>query len=169
VYAIKGRDLLKPIAISLAAVRDVYRFGKVTISDTLLHQLLPGPVTVVFERTLALNPRLNPGTSLVGIRVPDSGFVCDVARQCGQPLALTSANISDHPSSVCVQEFADLWPKLDAVFDGGVLGMSELSKKGSTVVDLSKKGFYTIIRDGSARNMTVSVLQRHGLKEELKW
>ena len=75
------------------------------MSDKLLRELLPGPVTVVFERTAALNPSLNPGSSTIGIRVPASGFVCDVARQCGEPLALTSANVSAQPSSLTIEVF----------------------------------------------------------------
>lgn len=73
------------------------------MSDELLHELLPGPVTVVFQRTAALNPGLNPGSSTIGIRVPASGFVCDVAQHCGEPLALTSANVSAQPSSLTVE------------------------------------------------------------------
>ena len=86
-----------------------FRWGNVTVSDGLLCELLPGPVTVVFERTLELNPDLNPGTSLVGIRVPDSGFVRDIARQVQQPLALTSANISNQPSSLSVEVYVLLF------------------------------------------------------------
>lgn len=74
-----------------------------TISNELLHELLPGPVTVVFERTDELNPELNRGTRLVGVRVPDSGFVRDVSRMCGQPLALTSANPSAAGSTLSVE------------------------------------------------------------------
>ncbi len=74
-----------------------------TISTALLQELLPGPVTVVFERTLSLNPDLNPGTTLVGIRVPNYGFVREVARACGEPLALTSANRSRGPSTLSIQ------------------------------------------------------------------
>jgi len=73
------------------------------VSNELLHELLPGPVTVVFQRTAALNPSLNPGSSTIGIRVPASGFVCDVAQCCGEPLALTSANVSDQPSSLTIE------------------------------------------------------------------
>ncbi len=80
-----------------------FRWGKVTIPQRLLEELLPGPVTVVFERTDALNSDFNPGTSLVGIRVPNYGFVRDVSRACGEPLALTSANISEKSSPVSVQ------------------------------------------------------------------
>ena len=77
--------------------------GQVTISNALLNELLPGPVTVVFERTLNLNPELNPGTTLVGIRVPDHGFVRDVSRLCKEPLALTSANPSAAGSTLSIQ------------------------------------------------------------------
>ena len=78
-------------------------WGRVTVSDELLRELLPGPITVVFQRTSALNPDLNPISSTIGVRVPASGFVCDVARQCGEPLALTSANVSDQPSSLVIE------------------------------------------------------------------
>jgi hypothetical protein len=44
-----------------------------------------------------------------------------------------------------LQEFEDLWPKLDRVFDDGMLGDTFHSRQGSTVVDLSKKGTYKVI------------------------
>jgi len=46
------------------------------------------------------------------------------------------------------QEFSELWSKLDAVFDAGCLSSSTQNKTGSTVVDLSKAGWFTVIRDG---------------------
>ncbi len=168
------------------------------MSSALLGELLPGPVTVVFERTLQLNNELNPGTTLVGIRVPNHGFVRDLSRACGEPLALTSANpsaagstlsvqvrrvirlVTDFPLSVALQEqnqvhcqsqrlvvfllelslewrqnrvfnlqeFEGLWQHLACVYDGGVLGSTAQSRLGSTVVDLSKTGFFTVIRPG---------------------
>lgn len=74
-----------------------------TVDSAVLEQLLPGPVTVVFERTPELNVHLNPGTSLVGIRVPDHSFIREVSRRCGQPLALTSANLSGATSALTIQ------------------------------------------------------------------
>lgn len=69
----------------------------------LLCDLLPGPVTVVFERSQELNPALNPDTSLVGIRIPDHKFMKELAIQCGSPIALTSANISGDKSCLDVK------------------------------------------------------------------
>ena len=70
------------------------------MSQNLLQDLLPGPVTLVFERTEQLNPQLNPGTRLVGIRIPDYDFVRQLAVACQEPLALTSANVSAAKSSL---------------------------------------------------------------------
>lgn len=160
IYDIKGRNCDKPIAISVAEISDIYKWANVTVSETLLKSLLPGPVTVVFERSPLLNSDLNPGTTLVGIRVPANGFVRDICRLCDEPLALTSANVSNTQSSLCVEEFKDLWLKLDLVFDGGVIGSN---KSGSTVVDLSVLNKYSIIRHGSAYEKTVMTLERFGL------
>lgn len=96
-----SQSLLRCVVFCLN--RSLARWGKVTVSEALLRELLPGPVTVVFERLVALNPELNPGTTLVGIRVPDHGFVREVSRLCGEPLALTSANVSSHESTLSVQ------------------------------------------------------------------
>ena len=71
-----------------------FRWGKVTVSQEILQDLLPGPVTLVFERTDHLNPGLNPTTRLVGIRIPDHYFVQQLCLRCEEPLALTSANVS---------------------------------------------------------------------------
>ena len=46
------------------------------------------------------------------------------------------------------QEFKEIWPKLDLILDGGVLGLTEQCRKGSTVVNLSVHGKFSIIREG---------------------
>ena len=84
-------------------ITDLFRWGQVTVPQALLSKLLPGPVTVIFNRTSDLNPELNPATSLVGIRIPDHQFIREVARGCQEPLALTSANISSAQSTLRVE------------------------------------------------------------------
>ena len=69
----------------------------------VLTDLLPGKVTTVFKRKEALNPNLNPGNPLVGVRIPDHQFVREVVRRCGQPIALTSANVSNSRSTLDVE------------------------------------------------------------------
>ncbi|TRY92371.1 hypothetical protein DNTS_012359, partial [Danionella cerebrum] len=102
VYEIKGRNEQKPLAICLPEIQDIYRFCKVCVKDDLLRDLLPGPVTLVLERSPTLNPDLNPFTKLIGVRIPDHPFMRRLCQLCDEPLALTSANISEQTSTVAV-------------------------------------------------------------------
>ena len=164
IYKIKKRSLEKPLAICVSEVEDVYLWGKVTISDLLLKQLLPGPVTLIFERTPALNLNLNPDTSLVGIRIPDHEFVRSVVKECRSPLALTSANVNSEKSPLNVSEFEPLWEKLKVVYNGGELGQTALCRRGSTIVDLSIRGHFKVVRKGVAYSRTKKHLEDSGLK-----
>ncbi|XP_037683605.1 yrdC domain-containing protein, mitochondrial [Choloepus didactylus] len=166
VYRLKGRNEAKPLAVCLGRVADVYRYCHVKVPKGLLKDLLPGPVTLVMERSEELNKDLNPFTSLVGIRIPDHAFMQDLAHVFGGPLALTSANLSSQASSLNVKEFQDLWPHLSLVIDGGPLGdgQSPEYRLGSTVVDLSVPGKFGIIRPGCALESTTAILQqKYGL------
>ncbi|RWS17415.1 yrdC domain-containing protein-like protein [Dinothrombium tinctorium] len=166
IYRIKDRDKAKPIAICVSEIDEFYKWSKVTVPHSLLTDLLPGPVTVVFERSPALNNRLNPGTKLVGIRIPNNEFIRTVCRLCNSPLALSSANISSETSCISVEEFQHLWPSLDAVFDGGILKETDPNRLGSTVINLSVSGFYKIIREGCAFSNVKHILEnKYSLKE----
>lgn len=165
-YKLKNRNSGKPIAICVHDANEISRWAEVSIPENLLCQLLPGAVTAVFRRMPELNPALNPGVPLVGIRVPNSDFIRQVARQCGEPLALTSANLSSEMSTLNVQEFQALWPFLDAIFDGGNLGAaSGIQREGSTVINFSVPGQFKIIREGCALQETKKLLQEFHLKE----
>ncbi|XP_034554277.1 yrdC domain-containing protein, mitochondrial [Notolabrus celidotus] len=165
-YNVKGRNGHKPLAICVGEIQDIYKYCKVTVKTAVLDDLLPGPVTLVFERSEILNTDLNPFTSLVGVRIPNHAFMRRLCQMCGEPLALTSANISSHTSTVAVHEFQELWPKLAVVVDGGPIG--DHSRLGSTVIDLSVLGRYRIIRPGCALSSTVEVLEhKYGLSEDL--
>ncbi|XP_073758983.1 threonylcarbamoyl-AMP synthase isoform X3 [Callorhinus ursinus] len=103
VYRLKGRSEAKPLAVCLGRVADVYRYCHVRVPEGLLKDLLPGPVTLVLERSKELNKDLNPFTPLVGIRIPDHAFIQDLVQVFGGPLALTSANLSSQASSLNVE------------------------------------------------------------------
>ncbi|KAH0503246.1 YrdC domain-containing protein, mitochondrial [Microtus ochrogaster] len=166
VYRLKGRSEAKPLAVCLGRVADVYRYCQVRVPKELLEDLLPGPVTLVMQRSGELNKDLNPFTPLVGIRIPNHAFMQDLAQMFGGPIALTSANLSSQASSLSVEEFQDLWPHLSLVIDGGPIGDSHSPecRLGSTVVDLSVPGKFTIIRPGCALENTTTILQqKYGL------
>ncbi|CAD5117634.1 unnamed protein product [Dimorphilus gyrociliatus] len=163
-YDIKHRNRVKPIAISCGNIDNVYYYSNVTISESLLSKLLPGPVTVIFERKSTLNRNLNPDTNLVGIRIPNHPFVRKICMKLNCAIALTSANLSDKPSALKIEEFREIWPDLSKIFDGGVIGNTIESRLGSTIVDLSKIGYFQIVREGSAYKETVQILEENGLR-----
>lgn len=167
IYEIKGRIQTRPLAICVGDVSDISRFALVDhLPHGLLDSLLPGPVTIVLKRgeNSILERSLNPGLDSIGVRVPDLDFIRSIARGTGSALALTSANLSGQPSSVCVKDFEGLWPHCSYVFDGGVLPSG---RAGSTIVDLITPGVYKILRDGSSRKETAAVLDKFGFVEAL--
>jgi len=176
-YALKGRHPEKPISICLPEICDLGLWADIsTVSSGLLDDLLPGPVTLCFDRTKELNPDFNPDARLVGVRIPDHPFVREMCRRVGSsPVALTSANVSQAQSCLQVSEFlGTLGHGLSRVFDGGRLGQhsgqsgnpsSSHWRQGSTIVDLSQSGKYKILRNGSALAQTLTILQSHGLTE----
>ncbi|XP_075983785.1 threonyl-carbamoyl synthesis 1 [Anticarsia gemmatalis] len=166
-YAIKGRDSAKPVAICVTYVSDVRKWGEADhLPDDLLNNLLPGPVTVVLEKTKLLdNPFLNPTTTKIGIRIPHHNFVNRVTKIFDKPVALTSANFSNEPSTLSIKEFEHLFGHLGAVFDGGVLSQGlDQNRTGSTVIDLSQAGAYKIIRRGISYDRVVKIVESYGLK-----
>ncbi|XP_061920076.1 yrdC domain-containing protein, mitochondrial isoform X3 [Entelurus aequoreus] len=62
IYDIKSRNEQKPLAICVGEIQDIYKYCKVKVKEELLGDLLPGPVTLVFERSEILNKELNPFT-----------------------------------------------------------------------------------------------------------
>lgn len=166
-YKIKGREETKPVAICVADYDDIRYWGDAKhLSKNLLKLLLPGPVTIVVNKSINLNnPYLNPGVEKIGIRIPDFNFIRDLSRNFQYPIALTSANKSSEKSTLQIDEFKKLWNDLGGVFDGGLIGQSEEQRAASTVIDLSTEGFYKIIREGIALNNTINVMKKFNLIE----
>lgn len=164
-YDIKARDYAKPISICVAQTDQIHTWAKVTVTDSVLQKLLPGPVTLVFERKELLNKNFNPDTNLVGVRIPDHKFIRSVCEICEGPIALTSANYSQEKSTLAVEEFAHLHKFLYNVFDGGKLGNTTESRLGSTVADLSIAGTFKVVRPGCALNSLRQIMTETGLTE----
>ena len=148
IYEIKGRSFTKPLAISVGDIDDIFTWSKPTLSKEQLGSgdLLPGPVTLMFERQSSLPSYFNPNVINVAIRIPNCSFMIELAQRLKQPIALTSANIANEPSSVCIEEFKSLWSQIDLIVDGGLLASND--RRGSTIVDLSEKDYFHVQRHG---------------------
>lgn len=171
-YEIKERDEEKPVAVCVPNITQLKYYSLAAhLPDSLLASLLPGAVTIVLYKSHHLsNPLLNNGIAKIGLRIPDDQFIRNVSAKFNAPIALTSANRSGACSTLNVHEFNNLWSELGVVFDGGHLGDAPNHMKqrcGSTVVDLSEPGIYQIIRDGSAKESTISVMKQFNIEKGL--
>ena len=180
-FGIKGRAASKAIAVCLAEVGDVSKYGDTGgLPEGLLEALLPGPITLVLKRLPAapVCDEVTAGLGTLALRVPGPDVNAMWKRPSGEgrsfcralaagtgALALTSANPSNSSSTVSTEEFRPLWPQLAYVFDGGVVGQD---RQGSTIIDLtraSSEGVFTITRQGVALMHVLEVLQRFSLVE----
>jgi tRNA threonylcarbamoyl adenosine modification protein (Sua5/YciO/YrdC/YwlC family) len=159
IYEIKGRSFSKPLAMSVGTVDDLFLWSKPTLSNEQMNttDFLPGPVTLMFERHPSLPSYFNPNVSNVAIRIPNCPFMIELAQRLQQPIALTSANIANEPSSISIDEFQSLWPQIDLVVDGGILMSND--RRGSTIVDLCEQDYFHVQRHGIDCERIIRYLQ----------
>lgn len=137
-FALKGRDPSKPVALLLSRFDEAERFvpGVPALARRLAAAYCPGPITLVL-----------PGRdgSTVGLRVPDHPIALALVRACGGALYATSANVSGHRPARSAAEVAAAFPEgLDLVLDGGAAQIGE----PSTVVKVTDDR-YEILRVGA--------------------
>ncbi|KAL1457751.1 hypothetical protein WDU94_007945 [Cyamophila willieti] len=163
-YQIKNRDSNKPLAICVSDITDIPKWADIhNISFDLLAELLPGPVTLLFNRSPHLNLELNPNVAKVAVRIPDHAFLRQLLKLMDFPLALTSANPSNEPSTLCISEFKSLWNQLGVVIDGGVIPNPD--RFGSTIIDLSETNYFSVLRQGVCFDKILKILNKYNIVE----
>lgn len=153
VFEAKGRDRSDPVSLAVPDIEAVDEYTRPTERErAFIEAFLPGPVTVVLERTPAVPDVLTAGADRVGVRVPDHegarALLAAVA-----PLTATSANVSGHPAARRVDGLDDeIRRAAEVVLDGG-----ETPGGGSTVVDVTAR---RIIRRGARADDVAAWLAR---------
>ncbi|XP_066247357.1 threonylcarbamoyl-AMP synthase [Euwallacea similis] len=178
-FFIKARSPWKPFAICLAGIKDIPSYALTQHLPTgLLEKLLPGPVTVVLNSNCESEVDKHcHKDGKIGIRVPKHRFIQELVTALGKPLALTSANLSGSRGVVSCDELEEeIWKRIPIIFDGEEQqfnfndnGHPEGYRDGSTIVDLSEKGKYCIIRTGlvEAQCNTLWILRKFGFKDKM--
>jgi L-threonylcarbamoyladenylate synthase len=119
-YEIKGRSSEKAIAVLVARADDLERVAARLSPSAfkLARRFWPGPLTLVVPKHPAL-PEAVSALPTVGIRQPDHPVAQRLLTLTG-PLAVSSANLSGHPSPVSAQEvMTQLGGRIDLLLDGG--------------------------------------------------
>jgi len=119
-YVVKGRKSSKAIAVLLGSHEQL---GIATnemgsLAKRLAENFWPGPLTLVVARHPHLPANLSPNPT-VGVRMPDHPVALALLKRTG-PLAVTSANLSEHPNANTAHEVRrQLNERIALILDGG--------------------------------------------------
>jgi len=154
VYEVKARERSDPLSMavpSVEAARDYIERSEVVMS--FMEAFLPGPVTVIAEKTDRVPDALTSGRNRVGIRIPDHELALDLLNRIN-PITATSANVSGSESVTSVEQLnPQIRDGVAVVIDGG-----ETPGLESTVVD---PGLGTIHRRGAMADDVADWLRAH--------
>ena len=143
VIALKQMASMKPISLAVSNFSMLETVAFIEDVD-LLHQLLPGPITVLLRKKDIVPDILTAGANLVGIRFPSHKVARALIDSVGAPITSTSANVtSARPAKSAI----DVKIRVSCVLDGGkaLLGPS-------TVVDLVNQ---VVVRRGAGYDIVV--------------
>ena len=110
IYALKGRDDGKPLAVCVSGRAQAQTLAEVPpAAARLMDAHWPGPLTLVLPvlRDADLHPQCTDGGRTVGLRCPDTHWRDAL---CTRPLALTSANRSGAPAASTQAEAERAFP-----------------------------------------------------------
>jgi len=145
IYALKGLDPAKPLAILLPDVAGISHWTRSidTPAFRLMKRVLPGPYTFLLPASSEVPKGMLKTRKTIGIRVPDQAITQAILRELGAPLLTTSVKDEDGGflnEPLAIEE--RLGGLVDIVVDGGPMGLEP-----STIVDLTS-GEPEILREG---------------------
>ncbi|MGI6401174.1 MAG: L-threonylcarbamoyladenylate synthase [Thermoguttaceae bacterium] len=155
-----------PLAVADGAMAEEYASDLPPIAKRLALKLWPGPLTLVVNASNssgkirsfsegALKAIMPQNTC--GFRAPQNDFLLSTIRKLGEPIVLTSANITGRPPATNVREaIASLGGRVDLFVDGG----SSIYGKPSTVAKIDGKNI-SLLREGE---FTLKQLQSAAIK-----
>jgi len=133
-FTLKHRPPEKSVAWLVAGIEALDEFGQDVqpYAYELAKQHWPGALTLVVKASAAVPVPYASPEGTIGLRMPDSAVALQLMRECGSPLATSSANISGQPS---VAFSTDIAPELLVKVPALVADDSPKSGIASTVID----------------------------------
>ncbi len=154
IYLAKGRPSDNPLIVHVCdetmlkpLVRNIPLKAR-----ALMDAFCPGPLTIIFEKTIVIPDEITNFKETVGIRIPENETALNFIRTSNVPIAAPSANISGKPSPTSFLHVKDdLSGKIDAIIkdDDCTFGLE------STIIDMTSE-IPTLLRPGS---ITVKMIE----------
>lgn len=105
-FDIKKRNLNKPINILVSSVNMLKKCVKniSAIEEKLIQNFWPGPLTIIFNKSELIPDLLTSNLDTVGVRMPNNEISLNLINNLGNPLATSSANISDELPAIEIDD-----------------------------------------------------------------
>ena len=118
--AAKGRPDQKPITVMCCNLTQVAMLSEITCaSATLMKAFMPGEVTLLLPSRKGIAPWIDLGTGVVGVRVPNAPEVLSLIDQIGEPLLVSSANLSgEKPALTGAEAMKTFGGRVPLIIDG---------------------------------------------------
>jgi len=100
IFKAKGRPSDNPLIVHVTCVESVKELVKEIspVAQKLMDAFWPGPLTIIFKKSVAVPESVTAGLSTVAIRMPSHPVARDLIDLSGVPVAAPSANLSGKPS-----------------------------------------------------------------------
>ncbi len=144
VYAAKGRSFDKPLPMMCDSLEMIRKEAFVSEkAEKVISAFVPGPLTLVMRKRECVPDFVTMGRETIGIRVPDDDLILGLIEELGEPLMVTSANISGDGSLL---KWEDVLSAMDGKIDG-IVCEDARGESASTIVDLSADEI-NVLREG---------------------
>ncbi len=174
----KGRPADKPFTLMCSSLGDVARYCEINVGVVaVMKEFMPGQITLLLKARKGIDPSIDFGSGVVGVRVPAHAELLKFLEGIGSPLLVSSANVSG-------SEAATSFAEAQTIFGGvasAIINGPCVSKVASTIVDLTGEQ-PRLVRQGNvpmeqiervfaSAKVNVSLGSDHGgflYKEEIK-
>ncbi|MBO1349695.1 MAG: threonylcarbamoyl-AMP synthase [Hormoscilla sp. GUM202] len=136
IFEVKSRSPQKPLIIYVASFEQLQFVTQEIPESTLseLRKIWPGAMSGIFGKTEIVPSFVTSGQNTVAVRIPNHQLCLELVRRVGDPLAVTSANISGMETQKTAPEVAaQLGERVPLVLDGG----PNPEQQPSTLVDFT--------------------------------
>lgn len=143
-FTLKSRTKQKPIAIAIATPNDLQKWALEipATAKKLIATFWPGPLTLILAATTSV-PTLITKNNRVGIRCSSCKITQEIIQQLGNPICLTSANVSGQKDALTAEQVLNYFKDIYVVeADNYINGTA------STVIDCSKEPI-ELLREGA--------------------
>ncbi len=122
IFMAKGRPSDNPVIVHIADKRTISEIARdvTEVEQKLIDVFMPGPFTLILNKTDKIPDIVSGGLPTVAVRMPDNVIARGIITFSGVPIAAPSANISGRPSGTSVEDIRqELEGKVSAIVDGG--------------------------------------------------